>query len=661
MRFVRSRFGLVLWCAIALIIAAVPLWRLRATRQLRSPIVNVESDISFNKLKIESPSGLFGLSPAKIREAAQRFPDQIEAQLANFDADKLVGEVRAVQGPFEPYYNTPEQAAQTSRRLLKVRPRVWQLTDDYFARYDQLEHQHPASQMVRAQHLRDLMMGDMSIDEGPPAANASEAQREFFAGVLRIDPWISPQQRDKAIASARAGARLAPDNAFFPWMEAILQFASKRPLDALRALEVAGKCSTFDDYVFQDVAERGALLRRLQPTGWEDDFTEFALARFPHFAKMRSSTRAAVGQMRLARRRRNEPLAFRWAAGTARASYALARSDKDSLIGALVGKALCAITLRGAVEDEAGAPPYPLSSNGMPPLQTQEQREAELQKFYDGNVAFFAQLARRKGDESLAIETQKVAGHLDARELSVWSDSNPRSMMAHWQTLVSAYWLNAQLLKLALGCAALWCASWAITRRWNDVAPARKKMLPLAMFGTGVTGALLVGARSVSPALKSILEIVRSQPETLELAAPLAVLRDYWPLLIALLWVTLIFGGAAVERARLAVARNQSGHKSSPGRFRFVGWALLGVCLLAALGYFVQVIPAIFDADWLLYVFLAVVAFVALALSFIGIQRTQGYARCFFLVMVAAFWLTVVMVILAFVVEQDSTFTAKSR
>ena len=291
----------------------------------------------------------------------------------------------------------------------------------------------------------------------------------------------------------------------------------------------------------------------------------------------------------------------------------------------------------------------------MPPYQTDEQRKTTLQKYYDDNVAFFSQLARRNGDEALALETRKVAGHLDARELSKWNESSPRSMTARFQTLASAYWINAQLLKMALGCAALWCAFWFVTRRWGDVAPARKKMLPLAMFGAGVTGALVVGAHSIAPALKSFLDLMNYQVEPPALSPPLAVLRDYWPLLIALLWVSLIFGGAVAQSARLAASHNQRETKSASGKWRVAGWALLGAVLLAALGYFVQIVPVMFDADWLFYVFLAVVAFVALALSFIGIQRTRGYARCFFLVMVAAFWLSVVMVILAFVVEQDST------
>ena len=328
MRFIRSRFGLVLWCAIALLILIVPLWRLRATRQLQVSSVNIETSADFSEIKIDGPPDLFGLSASKSRTAARRFPNEIEAQLSSFDVDKLVEQVKAIQGSFQPYYNTPQQAAQTSARLLKTRPRVWRLTDNYFARYDALERQYPASQLVRARYLSDLTRGDLGIDEGPPALQADAAQREFFAGVLRTDPWISPRQRALAIASARAGAQLSPDNAFFPWMEALLQFASRRPLDALRALEIAGKCATFDDYSLQDVAERNALLKRLQTTGWEDDYAEFALARFPHFAKMRGSARAAVGQMRLARRRGDQKLAFRWAAATSRAAYAVARSDK---------------------------------------------------------------------------------------------------------------------------------------------------------------------------------------------------------------------------------------------------------------------------------------------------------------------------------------------
>ncbi len=656
MRFIRSRFGIVLWCAIALLIALVPLWRLRAVRQWQSPAVEMDFSLDDNTFQINNPSGRFGLTPAKRREAARRFPDEITAQLANLDVEKLVAEVKSIQGKFDPYYNTPQQAAQAAARLLKVRPRLWQLTDNYFARYDELERQHPNSNAVRAKHLRDIMRGEMGIDEGPLPADADDNSRAFYAGILRIDSWISPQQRDKAIATAREGARLEPDNAFFPWMEATLQFASKRPLEALRALEAAGKCSTFDDYVFASVAQRNALLKRLQATGWEDDYAEFALASSLHLVKMRRAGRAAVGRMRLARRDKNDALAFRWAAGTARASYVVASSDENALISALLGTALCATTLHGATEAEPDAPIYPRTSlTPPPPTYSEEQRKAQLEKFYTDNVAFFAAMARSKGDEQLALQTEKVAGNLDARELEEWSTQSPRSLTAPLQKLASAHWLNAQLLRLTLLSAALWCVLWTITRRWPNLASARKRMLLPAMFGVGVTGALLAGARAVSPQLKGLADLLRYQPKPPELWVPLAILRDSWPLLIALLWTTFIFGGAVWQSARTYGEQRESNPVDSTRARRIVGWCALIFCALAAPGAFMQTVPAALDFEWLIYVLLTFVALIPIALSVVGIQRTQGFKRVLVMCVAATFWVMVGLIVLSSVIETDAT------
>ena len=82
MRFIRSRFGLVVWCAIALLIAIIPLWRLRATRQLHTSVVEVMVALFADSQRVrvvnEPPpvrkAISFGLGSERASAAVRRFP-----------------------------------------------------------------------------------------------------------------------------------------------------------------------------------------------------------------------------------------------------------------------------------------------------------------------------------------------------------------------------------------------------------------------------------------------------------------------------------------------------------------------------------------------------------------------------------------------------------
>ena len=475
MRFIRSRLGLVLWCAIALIIMAVPLWRLRAVRQWNFNSVQKALAPDYNSAPIlvvgqpepePTPVPLpYGFSQDDNAAAVRRFPDEPIAQLTRFDVRKVNFKVHNLYNGLSQNYPDSKSLAQAKARLQKSQPSIWKTTDAYFDQYDALERQFPNSLLVRAQHLRDVTMLTYVSDPG--------TEKLIFPAntlVLKYDSPASNRALEEAIRVAREGARLQPDNAFFPWMEAIFQFALERPDAALRALELAAKCSTFDDYTFRSLDERTRLLRRLRTTGWEDDLTEWANTIFPHLSLMRSVARAASWQMQLARKRNDKPAAFRWAAATARAAYPVALNQRDSVICALVGQAICNIAWKAAVEDE----PKDASTlaPGTPPPTAQDYEA--IQKT---NVALFAKAARANGDDALAQQTLAVAASFDARALSQYSESDATGQMAHFFWLSGFYWIGAQLLRLALGGALLWGACCFFTRRAPTIATTRAKML----------------------------------------------------------------------------------------------------------------------------------------------------------------------------------------
>ena len=464
MRLVRSRFGLVAWFAIALLVLLVPAWHLRALRQWEKPAADFNGETT-----------PFGLSSSEEKGVARRYPNDVAAQLAP---------LRNVD--FSDRFKTEERAKA-----------------DYFARYDALEARFPKSNAVRAQHLRDVTRGPLEIDETPHPKDWNYAEPPQ-------KKWLTDAQLQIAVGSARAAEKIEPDNAFFPWMEAILQFSLKRDGAAVDALQRAGNCARFDDYTGASARARMALLHRLRATGWEDDLAEYGGVLLPHFAKMRAVARAAMGRSRRARARGDEARALETIGALQRAGAVVGRSNSGGVITNLVGQAICAIAWSAAIENLPDKPQLAdfLARNqslisSMAPATSFEQylkreressREASIQ-YRRALIARYARYMRARGRDDLAREALKIfddLGALRVFDVSEALDDSP--LPPRLQLLTRFYWIGAIALRLALVGAALWLISWPLarlrTRRPLDLS-ARRAVLVAAMFSAGATAVAL--------------------------------------------------------------------------------------------------------------------------------------------------------------------------
>lgn len=201
MRFIGKKLGLIIWAIVVIGILSVPAWRVRAGRQWESVTQNLEkrfapaesdemvvanSALPPATASDEIPQDQF--SDPWEREAARRFPDDPVAQIA------------------------PLHRPGGHQPMAPNNPRANEIVARYFARYDALERRFPNSNAVRAQRLRDVTRGDipLSIPLGP---QPDAPDQKFDA-----PPLFSAQraQWENALQTARAGARIEPDNAFFP-------------------------------------------------------------------------------------------------------------------------------------------------------------------------------------------------------------------------------------------------------------------------------------------------------------------------------------------------------------------------------------------------------------------------------------------------------------
>ena len=650
MRFSRSRFGIVLWCAIALIIVIVPLWRFRATQQMQSPVVIATTNMVYwwGLYADTREVNRFGLAPALERKASRQFSSDANAQLAPLKTDEILKQINEIQNPVMRDYRNSKDANKARARLQAAAPRVWKLSDDYFAQYDALERSFPDSELIISKHLRDITTGGLAIDEDFFSKPTSQQFRDDVLPMTLFPNWISPATAEKALASARKGARLQPDNAFFPWMEAVIQFSLRRPEPALRALEVTGRCTVYDDYGLENVAQRLALLRQLRVTGWEDDFTEWLAAPFPQYSRMRATARAVVGQIRLARKRGDKKAALRMATTAVRASFVVARSPKNSVIGTLVGQAMCSIVWRGAVEDEKDAPEYPIAV-GVPQVAgTPEQRELDREKFERDNIALFARLVRENGEPQFAAQTLVYAGQFaDYRQLTEQAMTAPNSILPRGKTLTRIYWLCAQLLRIGGVAAVMWPVSWLFTRRLNsdEIKRARAQMLLPAMFCAGATGAIVVGASFLTPDVSQLFDLLWEKPSDVQLPFALASLRDYWPLFTGLIWVTFVVGGAIWDSIRAQQIEPKSALPSR--RVRLAFGAALGFIALVGFGSLLQTGTTDILGAIMLCVSMAISGIAAIVASVLIVRRTSGMRQIFACCFVGSFWLVAASALMA--------------
>jgi hypothetical protein len=146
-------------------------------------------------------------------------------------------------------------------------------------------------------------------------------------------------QWEQALESAAAGARLEPENAFFPFYEAAILWGSGERGQALDRLEAAARATRFDDYALSE----GDLLIRFYEgqRGYRGEYPRAlidAAIILPHFSSMRAFALALAES--------EEPRHLSSRGDFLRVSYLLMR-DSPFLIGLMVGGTSAATAITG--------------------------------------------------------------------------------------------------------------------------------------------------------------------------------------------------------------------------------------------------------------------------------------------------------------------------
>ncbi|PQV65189.1 hypothetical protein B1R32_102198 [Abditibacterium utsteinense] len=502
MEWFKRASGLKIFAAIWILVALTPLWRLRAARQWNDDQLNGPN----MEMKLD-------LTPERERELARRFPNDPIAQtsptsLQLMDVNRLTDD------------SPPSELAVALKdeyRVMRGR------TEPVFNRFARLSRQFPDSQIVRAQWLRDTTRGSLLIE--PRELQATYNQPHT---VYPTENWMSQTQIERAIGAAQSGAKIEPDNAFWPWMEAILDFSLRRDDAALSALEMAGRCARFDDKILETVRARIDLLKRAQTMDFDDQIHEAWAILLPHLARIRSASRAALWQAKLAQKRGDGARALQIAGIVMRAARPLSR-DSQSYINRLVGQAIVNLAWKDALENAK------VGVSERDPETAPWTDENRNQYIREAGSKFVA-LARTNGRADLADEAQSLmtAALSDSRLIAAFKDPAFDNLPQAQTQLGLWHWASSWALRLAFYSAMWWIIGFvaSLGRKGLD-ASARRKSVIWSAFCVGATVAILIvslqlGAAGASPYYFDLLTS----------AAPLLLFNfhDDLPLLLGAVW-----------------------------------------------------------------------------------------------------------------------------
>ena len=229
--------------------------------------------------------------------------------------------------------------------------------------------------------------------------------------------------------AARAGERLEPRNAFFPFMDAVAFFAERRDSDALAALHRAGAKTEYNDHALEE-ADGYTRLRAAagEPQTAFQRLNGLHFVRLPHYALLRACARLAVAKAVEAELQNRTEDGFRIRRDVRRIGSNL-RQNAPTAIGSQVGSSIAYTTSArpgGApVKSQtdagrAGVPGY--GPEDIPPstsVTDPNSKFAANEKFYQ---AYLRRIGHANEAQAFAFE---VAEQKNNQRLFEQTDENP--------------------------------------------------------------------------------------------------------------------------------------------------------------------------------------------------------------------------------------------
>jgi hypothetical protein len=254
---------------------------------------------------MRAANGEPGPSREALRRTAQRYPQEREIRL---------GAVLLRATP-EQEYDTPAGPAGAG---IMSDPRV-RACEAIRARF-------PDDPAVTAQLLRYVWLRGSTIHR-VSLGDPSDGELVSRADLERLRSWC------------RDGARMDPQNGFFPTILAVAEFGARNDEAGLAALHAASVCETWHDYAYTEGSgARALLIRTFGDRGFTMHALPMAAVLLPHLQRIRMSARIASSHADQKRAGGDPGAEHRIRADVIRLG-SLIRRNADTLIARLVGTA----------------------------------------------------------------------------------------------------------------------------------------------------------------------------------------------------------------------------------------------------------------------------------------------------------------------------------
>jgi hypothetical protein len=317
-------------------------------------------------------------------------------------------------------------------------------------RYDQLIEKYPDDVWLIARRLRFALsyyhsnrvggeLSDAAIEEHQQAGKPSPER-------TKDKPNFTVAELQHAIALAKRGQKLEPNDSFFDWALCNFFLMSWRDEEAWQTLDSGARKSGWNEHLIEDAQNKIAAyeLALGRALLWEEKLELHTGIYIPQYAHYREAARIISWEGIKAKRRGDHAQALRLWGGLARAGR-LMREDGSSYIGGLVGIAVEAIAFGNANYN----PRRYLPGSTLPRRVSPPQRLAAFQAY-----------ARKHGRADLAREAAREARRKTAYINRVRASTTSQGLygVPFWQaTAIGILWQLGILFWFLLPGALLMC------------------------------------------------------------------------------------------------------------------------------------------------------------------------------------------------------------
>ena len=370
----------------------------------------------------------------------------------------------------------------------------------FFREYDALIAQNPTRLDLYRNRLRNATKGhivrETHTDRVLTPKSAAQSARQGSPVVKFLPLWLNSEQLQKVVEQARRAHKLAPDDAFFPFIEAMALSGLGREEESLAALERAGRCSTFNDGVADEQRRIIAHNQKFAPNDWHETLLVWWSGLMPHFSGMRAVARDTIYSGIERYRAGDKAGAWRRWKIALEAGRAMrvgqSRGPQASLIGLLVGEALEQMTWNAINKEIAGFAP---DSKLLEGAKTDRIVALNLR------IKAFSTLARRDGQGELARWSEREMREIIVRQSHPVLGAGMDDAFAAlgWKTpaartTIQLRWLGAQVWMLALVGIGFWAMAQIAARGGRENGAGNAAVGPLSAF----VAALWIGCALVA-------------------------------------------------------------------------------------------------------------------------------------------------------------------